>query len=1276
MPSISLRFPLPANPEEFEVLCLELYKREWKMRGLQRIGRRGHAQWGIDLVGVDDQGSLRAVQCRLHEEGKKLTATEVRDIVKKATSFNPPLNHLTIATTASRDPKLQILAAQISIDHVRAGLFSIQIASWDDLQESPNWCDVASEFISSPTAGQGREITGKLDELRSSLLSPVREAPANVGDTIDAEIDQAAEFVEQLQPEVAEVLLERVERRYGAALTEHHRFRVAANRGSIAKTKEDFAQAARHYLEARTHSDTDKARYFEALAYLFRGESTRAYELGLALREESPAGGLGDAVVAMSAPQSVGFAELEHLVGPAVKANSNVGLALAVRALNEDMFDAAERHSRAVLESEPHSLGAKELLALAILGTELQEGHGRQPRPGSAQLGRVSEALALLQGLLRPLQGHASSHHLGMLHYHTSVAHRLVGQSVQSSSELGAAYALAPDSEAIAEAQAVGLAEQGHLDEAVEAFGRVPPPLAPRPALVLAQLLGQRGRKEDLALARGLLAAGTAKATAEAAEFRGAWATILVKLSLSLGDPQAALEDLTKLPTAFVDHASTETLRGLALLRAGRSREAEEAAVAAHGALGAHTPLIVREHLARLLARVSRHDEAVSIWRQDLEPTVANDEVRAMLASAHIADDEDLVLTFCSELRRNGVFDRECIDLELATAFRRSPNLAAGIAAEILIAPVEQALARHVRLFRAQIGLETNDASLADAEPSLLPAVDEVDPLEGHAVVDILRRTRPGIAAINYAYALLRRFPDNPAAAHALIKSIVGNDAANADLAPPERVAPGTAVRYSLVGDEGDQWAIIEDGAEPSSSQREFPPDHPLAQHLLGRRVGDEFFVREGPPQPIRGVVREILHKAVRKFHEQLATAEERFPETPVVQKFKLDLQETDPDKQLAPILAVCEERRHLVESIEDMYRGGHAPVGLVATGLSSTVFDVLACGFIGRRDLPLTCSPWTDAAVGRALQAVAPARTIVLDSTALFSLSLLQGLEALADIPLHLVVSENTLLRLHQAHALTTEALEARGHIASEAGRLHFLETPSETIKEQRHRLEEFIALLKGRVEVCAAPSLAAIERAKRAPLVEVLGRSEIDPLVLASANNWAFWTDDLVLATLGAAEFGVARVWTELVARWLGRIGSLTPHQLSGWVLSLLARNYRFTSLTADDVIHAARSSSWDTAREPLSSALSRIGDKEWDTPGIFRLAGDLIVRAWRASLSDVLAEAFTVRIAKELAGRPEGPDLVRTMQRAMDVFFGLDALNATRAKGALEAYLRSNT
>ena len=74
----------PQNPEDFEILCLKLLRAHWKCPELDRYATGGQAQNGVDILDLSGQEPLRAAQCKLREEGKKITPTEVKNEIKEA----------------------------------------------------------------------------------------------------------------------------------------------------------------------------------------------------------------------------------------------------------------------------------------------------------------------------------------------------------------------------------------------------------------------------------------------------------------------------------------------------------------------------------------------------------------------------------------------------------------------------------------------------------------------------------------------------------------------------------------------------------------------------------------------------------------------------------------------------------------------------------------------------------------------------------------------------------------------------------------------------------------------------------------------------------------------------------------------------------------------------------------------------------------------------------------------------------------------------------------
>lgn len=136
-------FPKPKfwqldNWQDFELLCWSLWKIIWEDPDTQRNGRSGQKQHGVDIFGQPNKGPAWAgVQCKGKENftNQQLTETELLSEVDKAKDFKPPLSAFIIATTAPRDGRIQEAARKLTDLHKRAGLFTVSVCSWNDIEE-------------------------------------------------------------------------------------------------------------------------------------------------------------------------------------------------------------------------------------------------------------------------------------------------------------------------------------------------------------------------------------------------------------------------------------------------------------------------------------------------------------------------------------------------------------------------------------------------------------------------------------------------------------------------------------------------------------------------------------------------------------------------------------------------------------------------------------------------------------------------------------------------------------------------------------------------------------------------------------------------------------------------------------------------------------------------------------------------------------------------------------------------------------------------------------
>ena len=181
----------PANETEFETTCVILFKEILNDPNVKRLGTRGQRQHGVDLVGNRDRDPKQVVgiQCKLKSGRSRLTDKEVRDEVKEALGYKPPLTEYFIVATSKDDTKLTQLAQQLMQDQETAGRrLHIQVWGWDTLQEKIDQYESAKQAFDpgfSPSiASQNRKLDALLTgQKRSATQHQVAALADQIGRT-------------------------------------------------------------------------------------------------------------------------------------------------------------------------------------------------------------------------------------------------------------------------------------------------------------------------------------------------------------------------------------------------------------------------------------------------------------------------------------------------------------------------------------------------------------------------------------------------------------------------------------------------------------------------------------------------------------------------------------------------------------------------------------------------------------------------------------------------------------------------------------------------------------------------------------------------------------------------------------------------------------------------------------------------------------------------------------------------------------------------------------
>lgn len=184
----SLRKPL--NWQDFETLCKKLWGEIWECREIQKNGRSGQSQNGVDVYGIPlGEKEYYGIQCKGKDEyaDKQFTQQEVVDEIKKAKNFKPALKKLYFATSANKDVNIEEFIRLKNIEHIDAGLFEVHLFSWEDIVdlieenrhtysyylESQNFKNTSSVNVSFGNGQKEITLTPKFKQTRTIYRLPV-----------------------------------------------------------------------------------------------------------------------------------------------------------------------------------------------------------------------------------------------------------------------------------------------------------------------------------------------------------------------------------------------------------------------------------------------------------------------------------------------------------------------------------------------------------------------------------------------------------------------------------------------------------------------------------------------------------------------------------------------------------------------------------------------------------------------------------------------------------------------------------------------------------------------------------------------------------------------------------------------------------------------------------------------------------------------------------------------------------------------------------------------
>jgi len=482
-----------------------------------------------------------------------------------------------------------------------------------------------------------------------------------------------------------------------------------------------------------------------------------------------------------------------------------------------------------------------------------------------------------------------------------------------------------------------------------------------------------------------------------------------------------------------------------------------------------------------------------------------------------------------------------------------------------------------------------------------------------------------------------------------------------------------SAVCYQEVAANEPRWVVLEDTNKPNGDFDEISSGSHLAQALMGKRVGDIAVVAKGHFQDRTAKILYILPKYVRRYQDTMAEMQVRFGAASSVESVRFGgPDDMDLKKGVQTILDSVKRRADALRGLRQLYASKPMPLHLYGAEFDGNAYLSLA-------DLALEsghevkCNFGTAEEREQGLRALRTAQAVVVDITALATLRLLGLTKILSSQRHKFVVSQAARRTLHEMF-VNNKVFSGEGRtIAFEHGRHIMREHTDESRAQDRREDEEFIAFVERVTESRSGEQLAALEASRREVLENLFGQYGAEAIVLASAPNHVLWTDDLVQAQIAATEYGVSRIWTQLLLGTLADEGLVSSEEYSAATARLIGMEFIATLFDASSLLAGFRLAAWSSHSAPAAQFAKIFADPSANLQALLTILVEFVQKLFREPISP--SERCTVirSLLDGMGRRPEGAMLLTSLRRSTPRIFGINVLGQVQFEHCYDEWLK---
>jgi tetratricopeptide (TPR) repeat protein len=1269
----ALQLPPPKNWQDLETLARDLWRAIWGDPNTTKNGRSGQAQHGVDIYGRPGQGSKWAgVQCKGKDDypGGELTENELRAEVEKAKHFKPALSSWILATSAKKDANLEEVARKITADHVAAGLFSVNIWFWSDIQdELANYPDVARRHYSNSFYNETsieeilentRELVRRAQPASAELSLGATETVELTGIDISndvvsgeyqAEIKFAHSQIEDFKPGMGKALLLELRSRIWDAASDEVKYSLSVALGFAHYKLGEYSDAQKAFGTAiDIKPDNSNANANLAIAFQSQGDFKQADKYAKkAIKLDAV--NVNAHVVLLNLPAYRGISKAEKVIPDALRQDPGILHNLGWIAFNSGDVDLAIKYFELAVASDPKR--HPEILATLgqfLLPNEWDFLSGR-PFDIPTHHQRIQRGIALLTEAIDKARGTdlETSHATWWLN--RGIGERFLGDFDAAVRDIDYALHLKPDRAEFIKHRALIelMRKQWALAEILLQKIKSDPD-TPDAVLMLADSLIFQGKRDDAIRELNEFLSTPGRASASQAP-----ANLLIRLNLEedrLSEAERVLAEFFPLTDksirALVNRARIQAKRGKTAKAKSLLRQAKKKI-----RTNTRPPAVL--DLAHEFASLGEYIAAADCLSHVSDDESDNEGTRLRVENFYLGGMLSKTIEICKDVRAKNGAVPYFADVEIA-AYEEIGDYRSAIKvceAKLIKNPKDWYTDLRIAWFSYCLLDDDYPREFLKKRVDFSKVPIDLAPKLAH-LYGVFGESKLGIKLM---YEVRQRHFDN-ADAHLCYASVFFDyERRNPGWLDQDAVSVGAAVEIADPGGK-TQWYEIVDADAQDLKNNKIGPDHALAKRLLGKKVGDSVQIGpDGSPGTRTERITQIKSKYLFALHETMENFERMFPESGSLRQIYVGNAE-DPEEfaehspKFFEVISKHQERR---ERIAQIYRQRHLTIGAFANLQGRSSLE--AWQFLSNNPRsPVYVSTGSPDEFQAVAEELNKTPRLVADLTSIALASDLKLGEVMVAKFGKIRIAQATLTALlHQRNELAARRTEGFSTVGKIDGKFYFQDFGPDYIQDRVRDIDSLLNWCRSYCEI--SPYLSGLDgpRQRRESLREALRPEFYDTLQIAGAPGNFLLSEDYVLRALAVNEYNIRCGATQPLLQFLEQSGVISHDEYIEAIANLSGRCLEFIQVNAETLTRAAAHANWKlTPRFRLT--LAKIGQKGGDVGGLVTVAFNFMAHVCGRPLSKAEKRRLLIATLIAIGANYEDavflPSLVRILQyRAMD-------------------------